>query len=404
MTSNIGTLSHFSSSRYPSPSSIIVGDGSLIPVTATGTASFLGSLSLNNVLVSPKLIKNLISVRQFTSDNNCSIEFDPAGCSVKDLVSRRVIVRCNSSGPLYPLRFPADHALAATSSSDVWHRRLGHPGLDVLSRVASAVPFCNKPANTTCHACQLGRHVRLPFQSSSSRASNNFDLLHCDLWTSPIPSVSGYKYYLVVLDDCSHYLWTFPLRLKSDTFATLTNFFSLVRTQFGATVKAVQCDDGREFDNSSSHTFFLSKGMHLRMSCPHTSPQNGHAERMIRSINNVVRSLLFQASMPPAYWVEGLHTATHLLNILPTKTLQGSTPHQVLFGIAPTYSHLRVFGCACYPNLSAMAPHKLAPRSALCVFLGYSAHHKGYRCLDRSTNRVIVSRHVVFDEAQFPFS
>lgn len=32
-------------------------------------------------------------------------------------------------------------------------------------------------------------------------------------------------------------------------------------------------------------------------------------------------ALLFQASMSPSYWVESLHTATHLLNILPSKTL-----------------------------------------------------------------------------------
>jgi hypothetical protein len=29
------------------------------------------------------------------------------------------------------------------------------------------------------------------------------------------------------------------------------------------------------------------------MSCPYTSPQNGKAERIIRSINNVIRTLLF---------------------------------------------------------------------------------------------------------------
>jgi hypothetical protein len=48
-------------------------------------------------------------------------------------------------------------------------------------------------------------------------------------------------------------------------------------------------------------------------------------------------------------------------------------------------------------------PHKLAPRSTGCVFLGYSREHKGYRCLDLSTNRVLTSHHVVFDEAFFPF-
>ena len=90
MTSDSSNLTHNFISRYPS--SIVVGNGSLLPVTSTGTTTLPGPFSLNNVLVSPSLIKNLISVRQFTSDNNCSVEFDPAGCSVKDLASRRVLV------------------------------------------------------------------------------------------------------------------------------------------------------------------------------------------------------------------------------------------------------------------------------------------------------------------------
>jgi histone deacetylase 1/2 len=404
MTSDSRTLSHTNLSQHPSPSSIIVGDGSLLPVTATGTTNLTDSLSLNNVLFSPRLIKNLISVRQFTTDNNCAVEFDPAGCSVKDLESQKVIIRCNSSGPLYPLHLPGTTALAAASSPTIWHRRLGPPGRDTLSKVTSVIPGCTKELDPICHACQLGRHTRLPFQTSSSRASTVFELIHCDLWTSPVISVSGFKYYLIILDDYSHYVWAFPLRLKSDTFTTLTNFFAYVHTQYGTTVKAIQCDNGREFDNSISRSFFLTKGIHLRMSCPYTSSQNGRAERMIRTINNAVRSLLFQASMPPSYWVEALHVATHVLNILPTKTLHSSTPHSVLFGVQPQYDHLRVFGCACYPNLSATATHKLAPRSSLCIFLGYSSNHKGYRCLDLQTNRVLISRHVVFDETSFPLS
>ena len=64
--------------------------------------------------------------------------------------------------------------------------------------------------------------------------------------------MSGYKYYLVIVDDFSHYSWTFHLRAKSGTFSTLLHFFAWVSTQFGLTVKAVQCDNGREFDNSTS--------------------------------------------------------------------------------------------------------------------------------------------------------
>jgi hypothetical protein len=124
------------------PSSIIVGNGSLLPITSTGSYSFTTprrSLVLNHVLVSPSIIKNLISVRCFTIDNNCSIEFDPFGLSVKDLQTRNVIARCNSTGDLYPFFPPtisSTPALAVTST--LWHRRLGHIGFDALSKLINS--------------------------------------------------------------------------------------------------------------------------------------------------------------------------------------------------------------------------------------------------------------------------
>jgi hypothetical protein len=76
------------------------------------------------------------------------------------------------------------------------------------------------------------------------------------------------------------------------------------------------------------------------MSCLYTSPQNGKAERIICSINNVIRTLLIQPSLPGHYWDEELHTATYLLNRLSTKAIQVACPHIALFGSAPSYEHL----------------------------------------------------------------
>jgi hypothetical protein len=91
------------------------------------------------------------------------------------------------------------------------------------------------------------------------------------------------------------------MRVKSDTFFTLSKIFAFVSTQFGRTIKAIQCDNGREFDNTSSQAFFTTHKVVLRMSCPYTSPQNDKAKHTLRTLNNMIRFLLFQASFLVRY-------------------------------------------------------------------------------------------------------
>lgn len=241
--------------------------------------------------------------------------------------------------------------------------------------------------------------MQLHISTSQTCTYFSFQIIHCDLWTSPIVSFTGFKYYLVIVDDFTHYHWTFPLRNKSDTFAWLTSFYALVLNQFHLSVQSVQCDNGKEFDNKQFRDFMVRHGISFHLSCPHTSSQNGRAECAIRSINDIMRIILFQAHMPDTYWVEALQTTTYLLNRRPSKPINLLTPYQALFREAP---HLKIFGCLCYPNLTATTPHKLAPRSAACVFLGYPQDHKGYRCLNLSSRKIITPRHVVFDENMFP--
>ena len=180
-------------------------------------------------------------------------------------------MRSNSSGDLYP--FFGNHGVsppsALTVSGDLWHQRLGHPGAATLSKTLASFQFlCNKSTKSTCHARRLGKHVRLPFQESTSRASFPFELLHCDVWTSPIPSNSGFTYYLVIMDDYSHFVWTFPLRKKSDVAATLIAFYSYVSTQFGRSIQALQTDNGKEFDNLPIRTLLSTHGTIFHLTCP----------------------------------------------------------------------------------------------------------------------------------------
>ncbi|GKC09487.1 ribonuclease H-like domain-containing protein, partial [Tanacetum coccineum] len=262
LNNSVTSLSeNFNTCMYPS---ISVGDGHSIPVTNTGHSILLTptkSLHLNNVLITPHIVKNLIYVRQFVRDNNCTIEFDAFGFSVKDFLTRRVLLRCDSTGDLYTVTAPSPIPHAFLVSQHTWHQRLGHPGGEVLRRLVSSnfISYNKEKPTVLCHARQLGKHVRLPFVSSSTMISSCFDIIHSDVWTSPILSLSGLKYYVLFLDHYSQFVWVYPLVNKSDVMSKFVLFRNYVCTQLKCEIKSFQCDHGGEFDNRHLHTLFCLK-------------------------------------------------------------------------------------------------------------------------------------------------
>ena len=136
------------------------------------------------------------------------------------------------------------------------------------------------------------------FSSSSTFASLTFELIHSDVWTSPIPSNTGFSYYLVILDDYSHFVWTFLLHKKYDVAATLTAFYSYISTQFGCPILSLQTKSGKYFDNTTIRPLLSTHGTIFRLTCPYTSQLKGRAEHILRTLNDCVCTLLFHAYMP----------------------------------------------------------------------------------------------------------
>jgi hypothetical protein len=202
LTRTISNISRFD--PLSTPHIVTVGNGNSIPISSSSHSSLRTPsghvFKLNNVLLVPNLIRNLLSIRKFTRDYFCSIEFDAFGFAMKNMKTRRVILRCNSAGNLYtfpgsiPARRFSSTTMVVAASVELWHQRLGHPGHDaMLSLWHLALIKCNKNSRTrVCHACQLGKHVCLQFSQSTTASRAVFDLIHCVLWTSPIISISGF--------------------------------------------------------------------------------------------------------------------------------------------------------------------------------------------------------------------
>ena len=398
---------------YTGSDSVYLGNGTSLPITYTGNMSLpMGSslLTLNNVYHVPAMSKNLLSVAQFTKDNNVRFSFDATHFYIHDLKSGALLFQGQCRDGLYPLSSvrPIPQAFTASSlPSTLWHSRLGHPSHKVLSYLGSHKFLSSdfRVSKTFCKGCALGKSTHLSFSLSNKISSHApFDLVHSDVWQSSVPSVSGFKYYVLYTDDYTRYSWLYPMRRKSEVLTHFQTFLAFIKTHFAGSLKNLQSDGGTEYVNIPTSTLCNSLGIHHRLSCPHTPEQNGLAERKHRHISEMARTLLLSGHVPLNLWVEAVSTAVYLINRLPTPILQWDSPFSRLFGYSPCYSDLRVFGCACYPHLGAYVTNKLLPRSIECVFLGYSARHKGYRCLDPDTGRVYISRHVRFDETSFPYA
>jgi hypothetical protein len=369
---------------------------------------------LKDILHCPNASANLLSINKFCIDNNCWFALTGSNFFVKDNLTGAVLLQGPCENGMYPI--PLHHTSlnkwkgftayqGVKTTGMVWHQRLGHPSFSILQHLLKnqQLPLAGLVDKTKiCPSCQLGKSKQQPFFESSRISTGPLDLIHSDVWTSPVPSLSGCKYYVLFVDDYSRFTWLYPILNKSDVYQCFVKFKLLAENIFSTKIKQFQSDNGGEYVSNQFKHFLTQNGILHRLTCPHTSQQNGIAERKHRHIMEMGLTLLAQAGLSPKYWVDSFLTSIYLINRLPTPVLKNQSPFSKLFNRSPDYTTLRTFGCLCFPLLRPYANHKLSFRSKPCILLGYAANQKGYRCLEPQSHKIYISRHVVFDETVFP--
>lgn len=237
--------SYFSSISPMSPSCIgVASKGTTIWAKEKGVVKIQG-LTLHNVLYSPMLASNLLSVGQLC-DEGYNVNFSSKNGSITSS-DKKILIPLNRDDSGDRLWHPQvqhteDQAYAAYTSSDLvklWHARLGHAHMN------ATVKFVNRYFDKSirnvdfgqCQSCIIGKITQSPATSPLTRSNKLLDVIHTDLLgpISPCTS-SGMKYIMTFVDDSTRRNWIYLLRSKDEAYQIFVEFKARVEKETGLTI------------------------------------------------------------------------------------------------------------------------------------------------------------------------
>jgi hypothetical protein len=388
------------------------GDGSSVDIQGIGSIVFDGNNGnqwlLRDVYFIPKLRANLISFGQL-AENGHMVVLDEDILTITEKCPRRMIMCVQRTGNrLYKIGLNVGEPVCLLASMEdqgwLWHGRLGHVNFHALKQLADkemvgGLPLIQKP-DQVCQGCLVAKQARFSFPRSALwRADEPLGLVHIDLCGPITPaSVSGNKYFMLCVDDCTRWCSVFMLKSKDEAVKAFAKFKAQVENNCNDKIKVLRSDRGGEFLNEALQTICDQAGIRKQFTAPYTPQQNGVVERKNRTVMEMTRALMKSMRIPGRFWAEAVRHAVYLINRLPTKAMGSRTPYEAWNGKRPHIGHLRIFGCK--GHVKTVKPHlkKLDDRSVQMVYFGIEEGSKAHRMFNPQTNTIVVSRDVVFEE------
>lgn len=404
-----------SQTDLPTPKRVLIAkNDTYIEATKLGTVRITtnnGNLGvIENVLYCKEAPYNLLSVRQLQKKGlRVTFEDDErVTISKNGKVLMQTHVNDNLTVKASVIRARA-YICNSKCNFNIWHKRLGHISDDKFNKLIKENMFVDtnlirkvKSNNDICEACIAGKQARLSSKNSKDKTYINKPLqnLHSDI-CGPIspPTVDNKSYFMIFVDDYTHYCVTYLATLKSELISVLKDFVNKSQANFNSKVVHLYIDNGREYLSNEAKQFCSQNGITYHLTIPRTPHQNGVAERMIRSITEKARALLEESKLNLEFWGEAVLTATYLINRTPCRVLKSNkTPFEMWHGRKPELKFLRVFGSTVYVH-DKTKNSKFDSKTWKGIFVGYVPN--GYKVFNTETNVFISARGVIFDEISF---
>jgi IS30 family transposase len=173
-------------------------------------------------------------------------------------------------------------------------------------------------------------------KAAKYRAANALELVHGDLCGPITPAThDGRRYFLLLVDDCSMYMWLRLITSKGEAATAIKQFQAHAAAESGKKLCVLRTDCGGEFTFVAFAAFATVLGVVHHLTAPYSPQQNGMVERWNQTIVGMVRSMLKGKKMSVAFYGEAVSTAVFILNRSPSKVLKGKTPFEAWYERQP---------------------------------------------------------------------
>ena len=131
------------------------------------------------------------------------------------------------------------------------------------------------------------------------------------------------------------------------------------------------------------------------------SSTNGLAERTIRTIDEMSRTMRVARRLPNDFWAWANEHANFIRNKIPIRTncIMHMDPYQAYFEHIFDHSKLRNFGSACWIREPVIRKSESA-RGYRGIFIGFNPNSNAWCVYVPTRNKVMASQDVQFDEAR----
>ncbi|MBW0473124.1 hypothetical protein O181_012839 [Austropuccinia psidii MF-1] len=299
-------------------------DSSSLTAIRKGTAKLIDRngvcWTLKNLLYVPKLNTNLVALSQLASQVTIKSTGKNMNVSLNDATTPSF--QCPSKMKVLETKVKLGIKCLSTRNH-LWHQRLGHPN----KKAAKTLIPTYKAAGEVCDECFKGKLTGIPFSHSFQSTSHALEVVHRDL-CGPMhtQSLSGARYFLILIDQFTGYTTTKFLKRKEETLAAFKEYKTWAENFHQRKIVKIVSDRGGEFVNNCFKTYATTEGFEHSISSPYTLEHNGIAERGNRLVLEKARCLMQQTKLTDQFWAEATSTATFLLNIAPKR--DGISPYK----------------------------------------------------------------------------